>query len=67
MTQQVDFLWLRLLDVPVALAARCHAVPGEIVLEVIDEEADRFASGRYRLSADRDSVECDRTNPRGGS
>ena len=33
MTQQVDFLWLRLLDVPAALSAQlCGA--GEVVLEV---------------------------------
>jgi predicted acetyltransferase len=62
MTQQVDFLWVRLLDVPAALAARRYAVPGEVVLEVIDEDADRFVSGRYRLSADGDSVECHRTD-----
>ncbi len=28
-TEQVDFLWLRLLDVPAALSARRYAVPGE--------------------------------------
>jgi len=31
-----DFLWLRLLDVPRALAARTYEVPGELVLEVTD-------------------------------
>jgi predicted acetyltransferase len=62
MTQRVDFLWLRLLDVPSALAARRYAVGGEIVLEVIDEAPDRFASGRYRLRADGDDVECRRTD-----
>jgi predicted acetyltransferase len=58
MTQQVDLLWLRLLDVPAVLAARRYAVPGEVVLEVIDEDAPGFASGRYRLSADGDEVVC---------
>jgi predicted acetyltransferase len=62
MTQRVDFLWLRLLDVPAALSARRYAVPGEVVLEVIDEDANRFASGRYRLRADGDEVECRRTD-----
>jgi len=61
-TQQVDFLWLRLLDVPAALAARRYAVPGEVVLEVIDSGANPFASGRYRLSAGGDEVQCERTN-----
>lgn len=58
MTQHVDFLWLRLLDVPAALAARRYAVPGEVVLEVIDEDVSRFASGRYRLTADGDGAAC---------
>ena len=58
MTQHVDFLWLRLLDVSAALSARRYAVPGELVLEVIDEDPGRFASGRYRLSADGADVAC---------
>lgn len=62
MTQQVDFLWLRLLDVAASLAARRYAVPGDVVLEVIDQSADGFASGRYRLKASGDEVECERTD-----
>jgi predicted acetyltransferase len=62
MTQQVDFLWLRLLDLPAALAARRYAVPGELVLEVFDGDAHGFGSGRYRLSADGHQVECERTD-----
>jgi predicted acetyltransferase len=62
MTRHVDLVWLRLLDVPAALAARRYAVPGDIVLEVIDEDAGRFASGRYRLRADGAQVHCERTN-----
>lgn len=31
-----DFLWLRLLDIPRALAARTYEAPGELVLEVTD-------------------------------
>jgi predicted acetyltransferase len=63
MTQQVDLLWLRILDVAAALAARRYAVPGEVVLEVSDDEgADGFASGRYRLSVNGDQVECQRTD-----
>ncbi|MFF4581585.1 GNAT family N-acetyltransferase [Streptomyces sp. NPDC001389] len=44
-----DFLWLRLLDVERALAARTYAVPGVLVLEV--EDAAGLADGRYRLDA----------------
>jgi predicted acetyltransferase len=62
MTQHVDFLWLRLLDVPSALAARRYAVPDDVVLEVIDDDAGGFASGRYRLSAHGGEVECRRTD-----
>ncbi len=63
MTQQVDLLWLRILDVAAALAARRYAVPGEVILEVSDEQgADSFASGRYRLSAKGDQVACERTH-----
>lgn len=62
LTQQVDLLWLRLLDVPGALTARRYAVGGEVVLEVIDEDPHRFASGRYRLRADGDAVECTPTD-----
>jgi predicted acetyltransferase len=58
MTEWVDSLWLRILDVPAALTARRYGVAGELVLEVIDENVHRFASGRYRLSADGDEVAC---------
>jgi predicted acetyltransferase len=58
MTRHVDFLWLRLLDVPAALAARRYAVPGDLVLDVIDEDVSRFASGRYRLTAEGDEAAC---------
>jgi predicted acetyltransferase len=62
MTQQVDFLWVRLLDVPRALSARRYAMPGEVILEVIDESRPGFAGGRYRLRAADAEVECERTD-----
>jgi predicted acetyltransferase len=61
MTEQVDFLWLRILDVPAALTARRYAVAGELVLEVIDEPTADFASGQYVLRTEGDRVECERT------
>lgn len=61
MTEQVDFLWLRLLDVAAALTARRYAVADELVLEVIDTGTDDFTAGRYRLAADGDNVACERT------
>jgi predicted acetyltransferase len=62
MTEQVDFTWLRLLDVPAALSARRYALAGEVVLDVSDDDGDAFAAGRYRLSADGDDVRCERTD-----
>ncbi|MEV7543160.1 GNAT family N-acetyltransferase [Streptomyces sp. NPDC089915] len=44
-----DLMWVRLLDVERALAARTYAVPGVLVLEVAD--AAGLADGRYRLDA----------------
>jgi predicted acetyltransferase len=61
-SQQVDFLWLRILDVASALAARRYAVPGDVVLEVVDEDPQPFAAGRYRLTATGEEVECQRTD-----
>jgi predicted acetyltransferase len=60
LTQQSDFLWLRLLDVPAALSARRYAVADEIVLEVLDNTATSVA-GRYRLHADGTDVTCEST------
>lgn len=55
-----DHTWVRLLDVPAALAARCYAVDDEIVLEVRD--AFRPATdGRYLLRGGPDGGECERT------
>jgi predicted acetyltransferase len=45
----VDGMWVRLFDVPRALAARAYEQPGSIVLEVIDERA---AGGVTRLLLD---------------
>jgi predicted acetyltransferase len=59
--QTVDFLWLRLLDVPAALSARRYAIAGELVLEVVDETAVSVA-GRYRLSADGSDAVCEPTD-----
>ncbi|MEU6770888.1 GNAT family N-acetyltransferase [Streptomyces sp. NPDC046759] len=55
-----DGLWVRLVDVGRALAARRYATALDVVLEV----EDRFCpwnTGRYRLSADGGQVSCVRT------
>lgn len=58
MTQHVDFLWLRLLDVSAALAARRYATRDELVIEVVDDGAGAHAAGRYRLSAEPGAADC---------
>jgi predicted acetyltransferase len=45
-----DQLWLRLLDLPAALAARRYAAEGELVFEVTDALRPTN-QGRYRLNA----------------
>ncbi len=60
--REVDFLWLRFLDLAAALRARQYATPGELVLEVNDPYADGFAAGRYRLIATDDGAECETTS-----
>jgi predicted acetyltransferase len=54
--ERTDFLWLRLLDVPAALAARGYARPGRLVLEVTDPTG--HAAGRYALDAGPDGATC---------
>ena len=52
-----DFLWARLLDPAVALAARRYSAPGQLVLDV----ADPFhpaAAGRYVLDGGPDGAGC---------
>jgi predicted acetyltransferase len=44
-----DAIWLRIVDVPAALAARGYAADGELVLDVADEFLPD-AAGRWRLT-----------------
>jgi predicted acetyltransferase len=53
-----DRMWVRLLDVSAALAARRYEVPVSIVLDVRD---DFFGGGRFRLEGDIDGATCDPT------
>ncbi|MBP1631847.1 MAG: hypothetical protein H6Q11_135 [Acidobacteria bacterium] len=56
-----DGIWLCLLDVAAALAARRYAVAGELVLEVSDAFTPE-AGGRFLLRGGPDGAECSRTD-----
>jgi len=53
-------LWIRLVDVPAALAARTYAAPLDVVLEV-DDAFCPWNAGRYRLAAVDGRAACERT------
>jgi predicted acetyltransferase len=55
-----DHMWVRLLDVAGALAARTYAGPISMVLEVDDGFGD--AGGRYALDGDASGATCTRTD-----
>lgn len=50
-----DNMWLRIIDIPVALAARRYEAPVSVVLDIRD---DLFGGGRYRLEGDADGATC---------
>ena len=54
--QRWDRLWLRVLDVPAALAGRGYLAPGRTVLEVVDPAG--YAAGRFALDAGPDGAQC---------
>ncbi|MFI9614341.1 GNAT family N-acetyltransferase [Streptomyces sp. NPDC052023] len=56
LTEQADWLWVRVLDVVRALQARTYEGSGSLVLEVVD--AGGFAGGRYRLEASEQGASC---------
>jgi predicted acetyltransferase len=56
-TKVADFLWLRLLDLPAALAARRYASAGRLVLEVADALVPAN-QGRFALEGGPDGAEC---------
>jgi predicted acetyltransferase len=57
-----DYLWLRILDVPATLTARNYAVPGRLVLDVVDTDLGEFGAGRFVLEATESGAECGSTN-----
>jgi predicted acetyltransferase len=57
----LDSLWLRIVDLPAALAARRYAAPVNVVIEVTDGLLPDNA-GRWRLSGDASGATCARTS-----
>jgi predicted acetyltransferase len=55
-TDRYDFLWLRVLDVPAALAGRDYLSAGRVVLEVVDPTG--YAAGRFALDASPAGATC---------
>jgi predicted acetyltransferase len=54
-------LWIRLVDVPAALASRTYAGPVDVVLDV-DDTFCPWNTGRYRLAAGDGRAACERTD-----
>lgn len=57
-----DALWLRLLDVPAALSTRAFGATDALVLQVIDERALGWATGRWLLEATPEGAAVSRTS-----
>ena len=55
-----DGLWVRLVDVGAALAARTYTTEVDVVLDVTDTRCP-WNGGRWRLSGGPDGAACDRT------
>ncbi|MFM9609569.1 GNAT family N-acetyltransferase [Streptomyces niveiscabiei] len=60
LTDHMDWLWVRLLDIPRALTARGWCTDGELVLDVEDEFLEE--KGRYLLTVTDGKAECVRTD-----
>ncbi len=58
-TGRFDFVWVRVLDVAGALAARRYQVEGRLVIEVVDPLG--IAGGRYLLEGGPDGATCTTT------
>ncbi|MFF0575412.1 GNAT family N-acetyltransferase [Streptosporangium saharense] len=59
-SHEVDRLWVRLVDLPRALAGRRYAAPLEVVLQVRDDFCP-WNSGRFLLRGDSEGAGCERT------
>ncbi len=61
-TRQSDNLWLRLLDLPVALAQRRYEVQDVLTLRVVDDPMCPDNEGTWRLDATTSEASCTRVD-----
>ena len=59
--QVSDAMWVRILDLPAALAGRTYSRDVDVTLEVTDKAFEQNA-GTWRLSGGSDGATCERTN-----
>lgn len=62
LTRQSDNLWMRLLDVPRALASRTYDVPGSVVLHIESDPMCPGNEGAWRLEGGPDGAQCTRVS-----
>lgn len=58
--QTGDGIWLRVVDAEQTLAARGYDWPGEVTLELVDDDVCAWNLGRYRLASDGAGAEVER-------
>jgi predicted acetyltransferase len=58
--EMTEFLWVRLFDVPTALAARTYSLEDRLVIEVVDRlgEVSGPAAGRFEVDASAAGARC---------
>lgn len=61
-TRQSDNLWVRLLDVPTALAARSYETSGTLVFAIDADPMCPHNAGTWRLQTDRNGATCSRVD-----
>ena len=60
-TRVLDYLYVRLLDIPAAFSARRYPVADELVVDVVDQLRPATA-GRYVIAGDPSGASCARTD-----
>ena len=61
-TRQSDSLWIRLLDVPVALSSRAYEVPGTVLIGIESDPMCPSNVGTWQLEGGPDGAVCTRSS-----